>query len=174
MHFECCNYGHIDSEHWAVPKLVILLVLHINTALIIAVRQNDTKCYKQSTCSDYSWITLYRLLAHSWANLLNSASQCWLYVESSWNVTVHGVAQEGYCANAVGSQCSSHYLGTWCIQHYYRWCARLCCQYSTELTPLGRFKWTRPFRWKTNSGFCACAITFKTQSTSVSYCVKVV
>jgi hypothetical protein len=26
-----------------------------------------------------------------------------------------------------------------------------------------RFKWTRPFRWKTNSGFCACAITFHTQ-----------
>jgi len=23
--------------------------------------------------------------------------------------------------NAVGSQYSSHYLGTWCIQHYYRW-----------------------------------------------------
>jgi len=25
-----------------------------------------------------------------------------------------------------------------------------------------RFKWTRPFRWKTKSGFCACAITFRT------------
>jgi len=24
-----------------------------------------------------------------------------------------------------------------------------------------RFKWTRPFRRKTKSGFCACAITFK-------------
>jgi len=29
-----------------------------------------------------------------------------------------------------------------------------------------RFKWTRPFRWKTKSGFCACAITFQKQSTS--------
>ena len=28
-----------------------------------------------------------------------------------------------------------------------------------------RFKWTRPFRRKTISGFCACAITFQTQST---------
>jgi hypothetical protein len=26
------------------------------------------------------------------------------------------------------------------------------------------FKWTRPFRRKTKSGFCACAITFQTQS----------
>jgi hypothetical protein len=29
-----------------------------------------------------------------------------------------------------------------------------------------RFKWTRPFRRKTKSDFCACAITFQTQSTS--------
>ena len=27
-----------------------------------------------------------------------------------------------------------------------------------------RFKWTRPFRRKTKSGFCACATTFQTQS----------
>ena len=27
------------------------------------------------------------------------------------------------------------------------------------------FKWTWPFCWKTKSGFCACAITFQTQST---------
>jgi len=29
-----------------------------------------------------------------------------------------------------------------------------------------RFKWTRPFRRKIKSGFCACAITFQTQSTT--------
>ena len=57
---------------------------------------------------------------------------------------------KGKLANAVGSQYPSHYLGTWCIQHYYRWCAHLGCQQSTELTPSGRVKWTRPFRWKTN------------------------
>jgi len=28
-----------------------------------------------------------------------------------------------------------------------------------------RFKWTRPFRRKTKSGFCACAITFQKQYT---------
>jgi hypothetical protein len=28
-----------------------------------------------------------------------------------------------------------------------------------------QFKWTRPFRRKTKSGLCACAITFQTQST---------
>ena len=75
---------------------------------------------------------------------------------------------KGKLANGVGSQYTSHYLGTWCIQHYYRWCAQLGCQQSTELTPPGRFKWTRPFRRKTKSGSCACAITFQLASTSLS------
>ena len=30
-----------------------------------------------------------------------------------------------------------------------------------------RFKWTRPFRRKKKTGFCACAITFQTQSTTL-------
>jgi len=33
--------------------------------------------------------------------------------------------------------------------------------------PPGRFKWTRPFRRKTKSGFWACAITFQLASTRV-------
>jgi len=35
---------------------------------------------------------------------------------------------KGKLANGVGSQYSSHYIGTWCIQHYYLWCAHLGCQ----------------------------------------------
>jgi len=46
-----------------------------------------------------------------------------------------GVEVKGNLANGLCSQYSSHYLGTWCIQHYYRWCAHLSCQLSTELTP---------------------------------------
>ena len=45
---------------------------------------------------------------------------------------------KGKLANGVGSQYSSHYFGTWCIQyyyHYYRWCAHLGSLKSTELTP---------------------------------------
>ena len=34
---------------------------------------------------------------------------------------------------------------------------------------LRRYKCTRPFRWKTESGFCACAITFRFHSNSVEY-----
>ena len=42
-----------------------------------------------------------------------------------WNT---GGEVKGKLVNRVGSQYSSHYLGTWCIQHYYRWCAHLGCQ----------------------------------------------
>jgi len=35
---------------------------------------------------------------------------------------------KGKLANGVGSQYPSHYLGTWCIHHYYGWCAHLGCQ----------------------------------------------
>ena len=34
-----------------------------------------------------------------------------------------------------------------------------------------RFKWTRPFRRKTKSGFCACAITFQTQFNTKQFAV---
>jgi len=36
-----------------------------------------------------------------------------------------------------------------------------------------RFKWTRPFRRKTKSGFCACAITFQLASTYSSLCLNI-
>ena len=52
-------------------------------------------------------------------------------------------------ANAVGSQYPSHYLGTWCIQHYYRWCRKplLPAVDWTDDLPV-RLTWTRPFRAK--------------------------
>jgi len=34
---------------------------------------------------------------------------------------------------------------------------------------LRRFKWTGPFRRKTKSGFCACAITFQTRYSIEAY-----
>jgi len=46
-------------------------------------------------------------------------------------VTPHGWRTggevKGKLVNVVASQYPSHYLGTWCIQHYYRWCAHLGC-----------------------------------------------
>ena len=72
---------------------------------------------------------------------------------------------KGKMVNGLGTQYSSHYLGTWCIQHYYRWSAHLGCQHWYPW----RFKWNRPFRRKTKSGFCACAITFQCSLTLLHF-----
>ena len=67
-----------------------------------------------------------------------------LKVDSSRNVMTHGDARDGKwwgkLANGVGSQYSSHYLGTWRIQHYCRWCAHLgWTDASVDLSGLVRF-----------------------------------
>ena len=89
-------------------------------------------------------------------------------VQSSWNVMAHSDAQEG----------------KWRVNWWMEWVASTLhtsseCGVSSITTAdkhasaaisrlnwrLRRFKQTRPFRWKMKSGFCACAITFQTQST---------
>jgi len=37
-----------------------------------------------------------------------------------------------------------------------------------------RFKWTRPFRRKTKSGFCVWAVTFQTQSSTFIVSVRLI
>jgi hypothetical protein len=69
---------------------------------------------------------------------------------------------KGKLTNVVGSQYSSHYLGTWSIQHYYAEAHTSSSSSRLNWSPR-RFKWTRPFRREAKSGFCACAITFQTQ-----------
>jgi len=79
-----------------------------------------------------------------------------------WHTVMHGRGEvKGKVANGMGSQYPSHYLRTWCIQHYYYWRAHLGCKWTDAPC---RFKWTHPFRWKTKSGFCTCAITVQLAS----------
>jgi hypothetical protein len=91
-------------------------------------------------------------------------------VESSWNVMAHGDAREG------------KWRGNWRME----WVASTLhttsergvssittadAHTSADSSRLNwrprRFKWPRPFRRKTKSGFCACAITFQMQSNTV-------
>jgi hypothetical protein len=86
-------------------------------------------------------------------------------VESSWNVMAHGDAREG------------NWRGNWRME----WVASTLCitsEHGASITVINTadahtltwrprwFKWIRPFRRKTKSGFCACAITLQTQSTT--------
>ena len=40
-------------------------------------------------------------------------------VEMWWHTVTNGREVKGKLENGVGSQYPSHYLGSWCIQHYY-------------------------------------------------------
>ena len=87
-----------------------------------------------------------------------------MLLEASWNAMAHGDAREG------------KWRGNWRME----WVAstlqttselRLSSIITTSAASSRlnwsprRFKWTRPFRRKTKSGFCACAITFQLAST---------
>ena len=88
-------------------------------------------------------------------------------VESNWNMMAHGGAREG------------KWRGNWRME----WVAstlNITLELGVSSITIAdmhtsaasirrnwrprRFKWTRPFRRKTKSGFCACAITFQTQT----------
>jgi hypothetical protein len=90
-------------------------------------------------------------------------------LESSWNVMALGGARDGkwrgnWRMKWVASffyTTSEHGISSITTAHAHTSAA------SSRLN--GRpcqFKWTRPFCLKTKSGFCACAITFQTQSTT--------
>jgi hypothetical protein len=89
-------------------------------------------------------------------------------VELVWNLMAHGDAQggevKGKLANGVCSQCS-HTTSEGGVSSITNADVHISAA-SSRLNWRPRwFKLTRPFRRKTKSGFCACAITFQTHCT---------
>ena len=89
-------------------------------------------------------------------------------VGSSWNVMVYGDAREGkwrgnwrmeWVASTLHTT-SEHGVSSITTADVHNSAASSRLKWSPR-----RFKWTRPFRRKMKSGFCACAIIFQTQST---------
>jgi hypothetical protein len=101
---------------------------------------------------------------------------CWysvfacVRVESSWNVMAHGEAREGKWRGNWRMEWIASTLHT-TSEHGVSSITTADVRTSSASNRLNwrprRFKWIRPFRRKTNSGFCACAITFQTQSTFI-------
>jgi hypothetical protein len=92
-----------------------------------------------------------------------------LWVESSWNVMAHGDAREGkwrgnwrmeWVASTLHTT-SQHGVSSITTADEHTSAAS-----SRKNWRPRRFKWTRPFRRKKKLGFCACVITFQTQSTN--------
>jgi len=100
---------------------------------------------------------------NKWAGVTN--------LESSWNVMAHGDAREGkwrgnwrmeWIASTLHTT-SEHGVSSITTADAHTSAASSQLNWSPR-----RFKRTRPFRRKTKSGFCACAITFQMQSTTIS------
>ena len=93
---------------------------------------------------------------------------CVVSVHSSWNVMAHGDAREGKWRGNWWMEWVASTLHT-TSEHGVSSITTADAHTSAASSRLNwrsrRFKWTRPFRRKTKSGFCACAITFQTQST---------
>jgi hypothetical protein len=89
-------------------------------------------------------------------------------VESSWNVIAHGDAREGKWRGNWRMEWVASTLHT-TSEHGVSSITTADVHTSASSSRLNwrprRFKWSRLFRRKTKSGFCACAITFQTQST---------
>ena len=91
-------------------------------------------------------------------------------VDSSWNVKAHGEAREGKWKGNWRMEWVASTLHT-TAEHGVSSITTADAHISAASSWLNwrprRFKWTRPFRRKTKSGFCACAITFQLASTSM-------
>jgi len=103
--------------------------------------------------------------------LLIWCTQPWLefVVDSSWNVMAHGDAREGKWSGNWRMEWVASTLDT-TSEHGVSSITTADAHTSAASSRLNWrpywFKWTRPFRRKTKSGFCACAVTFQLASTT--------
>ena len=93
-------------------------------------------------------------------------------VDSSWNVMAHGDAREGKWRGNPRMEWVASTLHT-TSEHGVSSITTADAHTSAASSRLNWrprwFKWTRPFRRKTESGFCACAITFQLASTCLTF-----
>jgi hypothetical protein len=138
----------------------------------VFVEGRDRKCVQSgtrlvrsrnhNTCSHRTIYTLViKITRKSMVNM----------VESSWNVMARGDAREGKWRGKGRMEWVASILHT-TSEHGVSGITTADAHTSAASNQLNwrprRFKWTRPFRRKTKTGFCACAITFQTQSTKTT------
>jgi hypothetical protein len=125
---------------------------------------------KNTVEQDRLQMTIWRMrIAHWIPKATHTHSE---YVESSWNVITHGDAREGKWRGNWRMEWVASTLQT-TSEHGVSSITTADAHTSAASSRLNwrprRFKWTRPFRRKTKSDFCACAITFQTQSNACCF-----
>ena len=127
-------------------------------------------CVKNSAHSDYHNVFDFFLPVLLTGKIRMITRNRHVYeVESCWSVMAYGDARDGKrignwrmeCVTSTLHTTSQHGVSSITIADAHTPAA------SSRLNGCPHpFKWTRPFRRKTKSGFCACVITFQTQSSS--------
>jgi len=122
----------------------------------------------------HAWTNNLSLVRRHYDWRLQPALQTWVctrspFVQSSWYVMAHGDAREGkwrgnWRMEWVAS--TLHITSEHGVSNITTVDAHTLAASSRLNWRPHRFKCTCPFRRKTKSGFCACDITFQTQSTS--------
>ena len=125
----------------------------------------------------WRWMLLYSLIMHrvdrigTWRNITNAASLYYYVTESSWSAMAHADTREGKWRGNWRTEWVASTLHT-TSEHGVSNITKADAHTSAASSRLNWrprwFKWTRPFRWKTKPGFCTCAITFQTQSTTTN------
>ena len=126
-----CLHKHTDPVRCGVRLAPETLIYSTTTTTVSLRRVSVCVCVCVSliehpnNCSNHTLTT----------SPLKTCTSCTVQLKCDGTRWRTGGEVKGKLENGVGSQYSSHYLGTWCIQHYSSWCAHLGCQMSTELTP---------------------------------------
>jgi len=127
--------------------------------------QSDRLVLHQGTCIIYSCIcfcalVLFATTARSIV-FVRQTKFCAVVVEPSWNVMAHGDAWVGKWRGNWRMEWVANTLRT-TSEHGVSSITTADAHTSAVSSRLNwrprRFKWTRPFRRKAKSGFCACAI----------------
>jgi len=144
----------------SVGKIQISLIFKKNTSTF----HEDLSA---SYCGRRHSVTTNRSLEMKWYQAGRIAQE----VESSWNVMAHGDAREGEWMRNWRMEWVASTLHT-TSEHGVSSITTADAHTSAASSRLNwrprRFKWTRPFRRKTISGFCAYAIIFQTQYTNIT------
>jgi len=142
------------------------------------IRFDDTTTLHYTWCTVHAYRESSKQLSHTKSGLAQLEHPTFHPVcalteelESSWNLMAHGDAREGKWRRNWRIEWVASTLHT-TSEHGVSSITTITTadsHTSAASSPLNwrpcRFKWTRQFRRKTKSGFCACAITFQTQST---------
>ena len=114
-----------------------------------------------------TWTVLLSISLFTFYRFLRLATPSF-ELESNWNLMANGDAREGKWRGNWQIEWISSTLHT-TSEHGVSSITTADAHTSAASSRLNwrprRFKWTRPFRRKTKSGFCACAITFQLAST---------